>query len=97
MRFFEFKDKNGKTIYLTKERWLHINVEHPEIANYLKEFNEILSKPTKIVNYLYDNKVKYYYKYFKDRKEKSKHLLVIVKYLNGEGFIITSYFVRTIK
>ena len=97
MRLFEFKDKDDKTIYLTKERWSHISIEHPEIASYIKEFNEILNNPTKIIDYYNDNKVKYYYKYFKDRKEKSKYLLVIVKYLNGEGFIITAYFVRNIK
>ena len=30
-------------------------------------------------------------------KNPAKNLLVIVKYLNGEGFIITAYFVRGIK
>ena len=97
MRIFEFKDKNGKIIYLTKERWSHINIEHPEIADYIEEFNEILSNPTKIFDYQHNKYIKYYYKYFKDRKEKSKYLLIIVKYLNGEGFIITAYFVRQIK
>lgn len=36
MRFFELKDKNNRVIYLTKERWLHISKEHPEVSNYFK-------------------------------------------------------------
>jgi hypothetical protein len=40
-----------------------------------------------------DTNVRYYYKYYKNRKSKAKYLRVIVKYLNGEGFIITAYFV----
>ena len=97
MRLFEFRDKSDKIIYLTKERWSHINIEHPEITNYIKEFNEILNNPTKIVDYPHDKNMKYYYKHFKDRKTKAKYLLMIVKYLNGEGFIITVYFVRKIQ
>ena|SRR3989344_8762293 len=97
MRLFEFKDKNGKIVYLTKERWSHINIEHPEIASYVEEFKEVLNNPTKIVDYPHDKNIKYYHKHFKNRKEKSKYLLMIVKYLNDEGFIITAYFVRNIK
>ncbi len=94
MRIFESKNKSGRNIYLTKERWLHINKEHPEVSNYFKNFEDILINPTKIVDYPYDKDMKYYYKYFKERKS---YLLVIVKYLNGEGFIVTSYFVRNIQ
>ena len=51
---------------------------------------------SKITKYELDENVKYYYKYFKER-ESAKYLLVIVKYLNDHGFIITAYFVRNIK
>ena len=100
MKVFEFKDTKGKVIYLTSERLEHINREHPEIMNYFRDlsdssFVEVFSKPTKVVDY--DDRVRYYYKNFKDREEKPRYLLVIVKYLNGEGFIITMYFVRGIK
>ena len=37
-----------------------------------------------------------YYRYYKDRKKKAKFLQVVVKYLNGDGFVITAYFVRQI-
>jgi len=94
MKIFESKDKIGKTIYLTKERWVHISKEHPEVKNYFNNFDDTLINPTKMMDYFYDNNIKYYYKYF---KEKKSYLLIIAKYLNGEGFIITAYFVRNLK
>jgi len=74
MRLFASKDKSGRIIYLTKERWSHINKEHPEVSSYFSNFEEILSNPTKIVDYPYDKNIKYYYKYFKERKS---YLLMI--------------------
>ncbi len=38
-----------------------------------------------------------FYKYFKHKKQKSKFLKVVVKYLNGEGFIISAHFLREIR
>jgi len=35
-----------------------------------------------------------YYKHFKHRKESTKYLKVIVKYLNGGGYVLSSYFVK---
>ena len=97
MRIFEIIDKSGKIIYLTNERWGHINEEHPEIFLYLNYFEDILKNPTKIKVYECDESISYYYKYFKNRDASAKYLLLIVKYLNGEAFIITAYFVRNIK
>jgi len=39
---------------------------------------------------------RFYYRYYKDRKT-AKYLLIIVKYLNGQGFIITSFYTDKIK
>ena len=94
---FEVKDKSGRKINLSKERWNHINQEHPEVADYFEEIKEMIINPNKITTYSYDRDIRYYYKYFKDRKSPAKYLLLIVKYLNEHGFIITAYFVRNIK
>ena len=94
---FEFEDKSGRKIHLSNERWKHINQEHPEVAPYIEEIKETLKNPIKITDYEFDDKIKYYYKYLKERESKAKYLLVIVKYLNNHGFIITAYFVRYIK
>ena len=92
---FEVTDKSGRTIHLSNERWKHVNQEHPEVAPHVQDIKDALVHPTKIVPYEEDDKVNYYYRYFKQRQ--SKYMLVIVKYLNSHGFIITAYFVRNIK
>jgi len=94
---FEIEDKVRRKIHLSKERWSHINQDHPEMADYIEEIKEALQKPDKITTFSFDEDIKYYYKYVKSRVSSAKYLLAIVKYLNGEGYIITSYFVRHIK
>ena len=76
---FEVKDKSGRRIHLSNERWKHINEEHPEVAPYLEKIKEALENPVKINDYKLDDGIKYYYKYIKERKSKAKYLLVIVK------------------
>ena len=92
---FEVEDKSGRKIHLSGERWKHLNQEHPEVAPYMEAIKDALINPLRIVSYEYDENVCYYYKYFKQKQ--SRYLLVIVKYLNNHGFIITAYFVRNIK
>lgn len=94
---FQTTDKSGRKIHLSKERWTHINQEHPEVSDYIEEIQETLKNPTKIEEVDYDKDVRYFYRYYKNIESPAKNLLVIVKYLNGEGFIITAYLVRSIK
>lgn len=91
---FEAIDKSGRRIHLSKERWAHINHEHPEVSPYLEGIKETLVSPVKVVQDVYDADVYCYYRYFKRRQS---YLLVVVKYLNGEGFLITAYFVRNMR
>jgi len=93
---FEVADKTGRKIRLTKERWTHISSPispHAYMTNYLEEIKETLTKPNKIVQSTIDESKVKYYKY---KKSENKFLKVIVKYLNGSGFVISSYFVRNI-
>jgi len=94
-RVLEIKDKTGKNIYLTDERYSHIK-KHPEMINSLPLIEQTIKNPSTIRDFEYDPDIKYYYSYHKYRKSKAKYLRVIVKYLNGEGFIITAYFVVNI-
>ncbi len=88
---FEIKDKTKRTIRLTLERWKHIQQEHPEINN-IELLKETLSKPLIIKPSKYDpDHVCYYYSYDKQQK---RYLMIAVKYLNGDGFIITTYYLR---
>ena len=67
------------------------------MANYREEIKETLIEPDSITDYSLDESVRYYYKYFKHINSRNKYLLVIVKYLNGDGFVVKSYFERRIK
>lgn len=94
---FEIEDITGRKIYLSRERWSHITQDHQEVSPYIEDMKEALHNPTKITEQDFKVKVGYYYKYLKVRPSPAKYLLIIVKYLNGRGFIITAYFVRRIK
>ena len=88
---FEIIDKRGKHVRLTFESWSHIRRDHPQVEE--EEIMITLTKPFKIVFIEEKNKA-YFFRYFKHKKLKEKYLRVIVKYLNGEGYIITSHFVK---
>src|SRR3989344_4801929 len=94
---FEVIDRSGRKIQLRKDAWKHISIEHPELSNYLEHIQDTLKSPTKITDYSEDESIRYYYRYYKNGNSPAKYLLVIVKYLNGMGIVITSYFVRNIK
>ena len=89
-------DKTGRRIKLTKGQWTHIRKKHPEVDRY-ELIEETIAKPSKITDYDIDESVKYYYKYYKHRSTHEKYLQVVVKYLNGEGFILTAQFKPYIK
>lgn len=91
----EVIDKSGKKIYLSKERYKHI-LKHPNMDNKLESIKSTIEDPTTVRYYPEDKDVRYFYKEFKEMSVKERYLLVSVKYLNGEGFIITSFFTNKI-
>lgn len=92
---FVIKDKTGRKIHLSKERWKHI-LKHPNMHDQLENIKEILQNPATIRYYEENENTRYYYKEFKNRDSSERYLLVSVKYLNGNGFIITSFFTNKI-
>jgi len=93
--FFEIIDKTRRKIRLTKKQGSHIRQNHPEVENE-EVIKETVLNPNKITQ-PYEGKKYYFYKYFKHRKGPDKYLMVIVKYINGDGFIITSFYVNYIR
>lgn len=89
---FTVIDKTGREIRLTRRQFQHV-ICHKGMENHIEEIKDTLVNPLKIVSHeagnLYD-----YYTYHKNRKQKAKYLQVVVKYLNGHGFVLTTYFVR---
>lgn len=93
MNVFKVEDVNGKKVRLTRERWDYINVSHPGIGN-IDELIEVLKRPTAVRESDRDKDVKWLYRF---QKEEKLYLLVSVKYLNGEGFIITAHYTKKVK
>ena len=94
---FEITDKTGRKIRLTNRQWSHILKRHYDMTNYQEEIKETLKNPQKITDHPYDKNSRYYYNYLKHKQGPNKYLLVIVNYLNGEGFVVTTYFRRNVK
>ena len=88
---FDVTDKTGRKIHLTDERWKHIRKKHPEIES-SELLQEAIEKSDKITNTHLDPKVNYFWKHYKNRLGHDKFLLVVVKYLNGDGYVLSSYY-----
>lgn len=86
---FEVEDRSGRKIHLSNERWKHIVLEHPMLSNKIEEIKDTIINPTSIKRSKYDENIRFYFKFL---KESSKYLMVSVKYINGEGFIITAFY-----
>jgi len=92
---FEITDKIGRKIRLTQRQWSHIMKRHSYMEKYAKEIKETLQIPDKIISHTYDKG--YYYKGYKHLKSPNCFILVVVKYLNSKGFVITTYQTDKIK
>lgn len=93
MKIFETIDKTNRKIYLTGERLKHI-LRHPNMINKLDRIKETLIQPIKITALEENSKICFYFRYYKELKQ---YLTIMVKYLNGKGFIITAYYVCNLK
>ena len=94
IHLFDIIDKTGRKIRLPHIRWKHILREHPNLQDH-EEILQALIHPLIIqpsdADPIY---VHHYYSYTKLRR---KYLMVAVKYLNGEGFVITAYYTKKIQ
>lgn len=91
---FEVIDKTKRKIRLTKRQWSHITIKHPDLSGKEEDIKDALEKPDLIIQHNFNENARNYYKYNKDEKA---YLLVSVKYLNGNGFIITAFYTRKIR
>jgi len=91
---FEVKDKTGRIISLYKKEWNHIVWYHADVANTIELIRETIMDPLCINPDLDNENVWTYHRRY---KEKEEYLVVVVKYLNGKGFIITSFWSKNLK
>lgn len=85
------QSKNGVTIRLTEERWLHITEEHSEMAGYYFEVLETVQEPKAI----YEGRAG---ELLATKEiEPGKYLVVVYKEVNREdGFVITAFLTRRV-
>lgn len=93
---FDLKDKTGRTIHLSQWQWTHIRREHPDVID-IEDITHTLTHPDKISPHANAKTIVDYFTYHRQNKLKLKYLKVIVKYLNGTGFVITAYFNRRMR
>jgi len=96
MIIFEALSKLEKKIRLTAFQWAHMRFKHPELSSQENKMIETLKNPDLIYHSPQEENFQYL-KLFGQTPLGEKYLLLIVKHLNGEGFIITGFFVSKIK
>jgi len=85
-----------KKVRLTDVQWEHIAFKHKEIVGQSDKIKQTLEDPDII--YYFPMEHNYHYcKRFDETPVMEKYLLLVVKHLNGEGFIITAFFVSRIR
>ncbi|MCD6403392.1 MAG: hypothetical protein J7K98_03620 [Candidatus Aenigmarchaeota archaeon] len=85
-----------RSIILTANRLQHI-LKRPEMKGEISKIRKTLKAPDEVRKSVKYEKVLLFYKFFDKTSVSSKYLAVVVKILNNEGFIITSYFTDRIK
>ena len=91
---FEVKDALGRKIRTTKDYWQKIKtLKHRELKYGIKEVKKTLIKPDEVRRSLADAIIFLY----AQTQEKYDILIVAVKVLNGDGFLVTVYQTKEFK
>jgi hypothetical protein len=86
-------DYRGRGIRLTAERRAHI-LEHPEMAAQFERIVETITAPETVIVTAADATIHVYHRYYETTPVTSKFLLVAVKVLAEDAFVLTAFFSR---
>lgn len=90
---FEIKDIFGNNVRITKVYWQKIkNEKHKELKFGHKKVIEALIDPDEVYRSVQDEFIRLFFK-----KIGNDTLVVLVKYLNGDGFVVTVYQTTKVK
>ena len=81
----------GTDIRITKERLSHV-LEHPEMAGEERRIAETLAQPDIVVQSASDPEVRLYHRLYETATVGAKHLCAVVKWRDGDAFLVTAYF-----
>ncbi len=93
---FKILSKMGRAVSLDEDRWGHL-LEHPEMKNQLDRIKETVTNPDEVRESVHDPSVLLFYKLYEETPVAQKYLLVAIKTLNREGFIVTAFFTDSVK
>lgn len=89
-------DYADRMVRLTDERLAHIH-EHPEMVGQERRIRDVLQKPDVVFTSHKDSSVHVYYRHYDRSPAGSKHLMVAVKILEEDAFVITAFFTDDVK
>ena len=93
---FEETAYDGRIVRLSEVQWRHILFFHPEVEGEQVKMMEVLQEP-EIVLEGATGDTRVCYRFYPSTPVTSKYLAVVVKVLDREGFIITSYFTERVR
>lgn len=96
MIIFEISDTFERKIKLHRDKHLHI-LEKPEMKNQEELIRETILSPDEVRESSKSKSVLLYYKHYRHTPVTEKYMLVVVKVLNRDGEVLTSYFTDRIK
>ena len=96
MTVWEETTYDSKRIRLTQVQKRHISFFHPEVLVNERMLMETLAMPD-LVTTGGQPTIHVLYRYYENTPVTSKYLAVVIKVLNREGFIVTSYFTDKIR
>lgn len=90
---FSVRSVLGKEIRTTRNYWeLIVRIKHPGLTRVEGKVKKVLLSPDQVRQSSRDTSVYLYY-----RREGKYYLCIVVKHLDGEGFLITSYLTDRVK
>jgi len=95
-RLLAVTSKLGKIVSLNTKRWEHV-LSHPEMCRQRLKIKDCLVNPDEIRESERSSKIWLFYKLYQKTPVTTKYVLVVVRIMNGEGFIVTAFFTDKIK
>jgi len=80
----------GRAVRLTDERLAHI-LEHPEMRAMDAEIEQVLRAPQLVRRSRSDMSAQLYYSFYAQTEVGGKWLCVVVKFVEGDAFVVTAY------
>lgn len=86
-----FRDHEGRAIRLTEERRQHIS-RRPEMIGQDTKIGETVVTPDVVIESRQDPSIRMYHKLYEQTPVSRKYMLVAVKVLADDAFVVTAFF-----